>query len=58
MPLEISRTKEGGFNISGMYYSQEEAAKIKDFIEVEEFNDHVHELGEDAYREKYNGEEP
>jgi|TARA_A100001201_G_scaffold102837_1_gene88241 hypothetical protein len=56
--LEIERLDDGNYNISGNIYTPEEAAKIRDFIEVEEMNDHIHEHGHDAYREKYNGEEP
>jgi hypothetical protein len=56
--LELERMDDGTYNISGIIYSEEEAATIRNFIEVEEMNDHIHEHGHDAYREKYNGEEP
>ena len=56
--LELVRMDDGTYNISGIIYSEEEAATIRNFIEVEEMNDHIHDHGHDAYREKYNGEEP
>jgi hypothetical protein len=56
--LELERMDDGTYNISGIIYSEEDAATIRNFIEVEEMNDHIHEHGHDAYREKYNGEEP
>jgi hypothetical protein len=56
--LELERMDDGTYNISGIIYSEEDAATIRNFIEVEEMNDHINEHGHDAYREKYNGEEP
>ena len=44
--LEIERLDDGNYNISGNIYTPEEAAKIRDFIEVEEMNDHIHEHGQ------------
>jgi hypothetical protein len=41
MSLEINRAEDGGYNISGMYYSKEEASRIKFFIETEEMNDEM-----------------
>lgn len=55
MPLEIERVGDQ-FNISGNMYTNEEAMDIADFVTTMLQAEAIAEQGEDAYREKYNGE--
>ena len=57
MPLEIERVGDQ-FNISGNMYTNEEAMDIADFVMTIMQAEAIAEQGDDAYREKYNGEEP
>ena len=55
--LELERVGDK-FNISGNMYTNEEAMDIADFVQTILQAESIAEQGDDAYREKYNGEEP
>jgi hypothetical protein len=39
--LELQRAEDGGFIISGIYYTKEEGQHIQNFVDVECYNDLV-----------------
>ena len=55
--LELERVGDK-FNISGNMYTNEEAMDIADFVQTILQAEAIAEQGADAYRDKFNGEEP